>query len=163
MARVEAGSNRAWQVQAGPNQVTRFVDPQDVIFPTGLGRNPIGRCGCVASATTGGLPTEGDENFPPAAVTPPRTVQDNRNPNACGRVAAAMAKGVPAAGENRETEGDDSEGELVEAEWDDRGMCERDLREEAVSMEHLLCQYPKKQVLQRVPTLTTQEKGQQET
>ena len=54
-----------------------------------------------------------------------------------------MAKGVPAAGENRETEGDDSEGELVEAEWDDRGMCERDLREEAVSMEHLMCHHPK--------------------
>ena len=32
---------------------------------------------------------------------------------------------------------------LEEVEWDDRGKCERDLRAEAVSLEHLMCHYPK--------------------
>ena len=58
-----------------------------------------------------------------------------------GDVPAAPAE-LAEGGDEQSTEAPESDGDELE-EYDDRGMCERDLREEAVSIAHLMTHYPK--------------------
>ena len=53
----------------------------------------------------------------------------------------AQLKATPLAA-NKEAQEEESDGEEIQ-EFDTRGMCERDLREEAVSIEHLMTHFPK--------------------
>ena len=97
-------------------------------------RSLSGGCGSSGAAPTAEAPILGDGKH---------SVRLDRTPDDSGSSGAALvAAGPITGGENGET-GEESDGELVDAEWDDRGMCERDLKEEAVSMAHLMCHYAK--------------------